>query len=75
MLIPPECIRLPGVLHVVLDVAHFVVDRDEIVHVDHRAHLDAEVVGAEEIPGTRMAHDRAIGRLFENGFCNQFESP
>ena len=37
-----ELERLVGVLEVVLDVSHLVVDGDQVLQVDARAHLDPE---------------------------------
>lgn len=36
----PECDRLNGVLQIILDVPHLVMNRNQIIHIHRRAHLD-----------------------------------
>ncbi len=45
-----------SVLHLILNVTEFVVDKQEIVEIDCSAHADAEIFAVKEIPSRRMTN-------------------
>src|SRR6184192_4278524 len=59
--------RLRAVRPLIKVMPQFVMDDAEILFGDLDAHLDAQVVLRIDVPGARVAHHVAIGRLREKG--------
>lgn len=63
----PVLDRLVLVLQIVLDVSQFMVDNEELVHIDPSALLDPDVIRGEKVPSAGVANQvTAIGWLFQD---------